>query len=252
MDPAVTDRTCNPILGVTDRDLPVRSMTVSGIENNIKAKILSTDLRGAATRIVVFPPGWGSRLTGSFTGDVGVFVLQGDLRVGSVALRDYEYVSIPSGGVIGRFTTENGVIALLMTSKPIRYDTSRGGAPADLVVGRPSETSWSRHAENSDLFIRPVCTSKMSTIWLGSVMAPVHDVTVWTESDVDEETFVLEGRIEYMDEVDEKIVVTKATAGSYFYRPAGTRHTAPMRIGEETVMTFHRSMPAGMAERAPR
>lgn len=241
MDPALTDRTTRPIVGISHTEQPVRPMTIPGIEHSVHAKILSASLRGAGTRIVRLPSGWGSRLAGVFTADVEVFVLKGDLLVGSVELNDYEYALIPSGGVIGGFRSETGAIALLMTSGPVRYDTSSGGAAARLGVGRPGETRWEREWHGVDLFVRPLATSDLGQVWLGSTQLSPESET-WHRHAHDEETFLLEGAFSCLDRLDGETVMTEASPGSYFYRPAGTRHTAPAALGEETVLTFHRSL----------
>lgn len=241
MDPALIDRTSQPVIGITHASQPDRAMTISGIEHSVPARILSTNLRGTATRLVRLNPGWGSRLAGCFTANVEIFVLKGDIRVGSVELADYEYVGIPSGGVVGGFRTEMGAIALLMTSGPVRYDTSSGGASAKLVVGRPANTGWEREFEEADIYVRPLATSEISEVWLGSTRQHPEN-PLWHEHTHDEETFVLDGSVDYIDERNDETVSTHASPGSYYYRPAGRRHTVPVLASEEAVLMFHRSL----------
>lgn len=240
MDPALTDRTTRPILGIRHLDQPNRPMTIPGIERPVQAKILSSSLRGTGTRVVRFEAGWGSRLAGAFTAAVEVFILKGDLVVGSVQLGDYEYARIPKSGVVGGFRSERGAIALLMTSGPVRYDTSTGGAAASLIVGRPSETRWESEWDNTAVFVRPLAAGDSSQAWLGSTQLEGNEL--WHTHPHDEETFVLEGDLEYADRVDDGTVLTTASPGSYFYRPAGTEHTSPAVRGDETVLTFNRSL----------
>lgn len=247
MDPALTDRTSRPILGVSHTEQPVRPMSISGIERSIHAKILSSTFHGAGTRIVRLEAGWGSRLAGAFTADVELFVLKGDVSVGSVHLTDYEYILIPSGGVVGGFRTEAGAVVLMMTSGPVRYDTASGGAAAALVHGRPGEAEWERESEDLDLFVRPLAMKDRRQVWLGSShLSPEHDM--WHQHPHDEETFVLEGAFSCRDLTNKDTVATSASAGSYFYRPAGSKHTAPVPLQEETVLTFHRSIGAHTTE----
>lgn len=243
MDPAVIDRTTRPILGIDEGDQRLRPMTVAGIEGSIHAKILSTDLRGAATRIVRMKEGWGSRLAGAFSADVEVFVLQGNLYVGSTSLTDYEYAFIPGDGVVGAFRSESGAVALLMTSGPIRYDTSTGGRRADVVVGRPSETSWQVDAEVRGLFRRPVATTRLGEVWLGSTQLD-PETQVWHSHPHDDELFVLEGSIACSDLLGDQSLETTAGPGSYFYRPKSTVHTAPTARTEGSIVTFNRSFGA--------
>jgi hypothetical protein len=241
MDPALTDRTTRPIVGIRHTEQPVRPMIIPGIEQSVHARILSTNPRAAATRIVRLESGWGTRLAGAFTAAVEVFVLKGDLIVGQVKLTDYEYALIPSGGMIGGFRTETGAIALLMTSGPVRYDSSSGGAAARLAVGRPVETQWGREWHGVDLFVRPLATTAFGQVWLGSTqLSP--DSEIWHRHPHDEETFLLEGAFSCVDRLDGETVMTSAKPGTYFYRPAGIQHTAPAVLGQETVLTFHRSL----------
>jgi mannose-6-phosphate isomerase-like protein (cupin superfamily) len=241
MDPALTDRTIRPILGISHTTQPVRPMIIPGIEQRVHARILSTNPRASATRIVRLESGWGTRLAGAFTAAVEVFVLKGDLILGPVKLTDYEYALIPSGGVVGGFRTEMGAIALIMTSGPVRYDSSSGGAAAVLAVGRPVESRWEREWPGVDLFVRPLATTAFSQVWVGSTQLS-SESEIWHRHAHDEETFVLEGTFSCVDRLDGEAVMTSAEPGSYFYRPAGTQHTAPAALGQETVLTFHRSL----------
>lgn len=241
VDPALIDRTRQPILGITYDEQPVRRMTISGIEQSLPAKILSTNMRGAATRIVVAGPGWGTTLVGSFTADVEVFVLKGDLRVGSELLTDYEYAAIPARGVVGGLRTENGVIALLMTSGSIRYDTSTGGAPARLVIGRPGEEGWQRDIQGTDHYSLPVASTQLGAVWIGSTRQDPES-PIWHTHPNAEETFVMEGHPSYKDLVDGEPQATVASPGFYFYRPAGSPHAAPTPTTDESVLTFNRSV----------
>lgn len=247
MDPALTDRTIRPVLGVSHAGQPIRPMSVPGIERSFHAKILSSTFRGAGTRIARLEAGWGSRLAGAFTADLELFVLTGDVFVGSVQLSDYEYISIPRGGVVGGFRTDTGAVVLMMTSGPVRYDTASGGAAATLVHGRPGEGEWQREFEGLDLFERPLAMNDRRRVWLGSTqLTAEHDM--WHQHPHDEETFLLEGTFSCKDQANGDTVATSASPGSYFYRPAGSRHTAPVALGEETVMTFHRSIGAHETE----
>ena len=240
MDPALRDRTTRPILGVRHVDQPNRPMTIPGIEFPLQAKILSSSFRGAGTRIVHLAPGWGSRLAGAFSATVEIFVLKGDLVVGAVGLSDYEYIQIPHGGIVGSFRTETGAIALFMTSAPVRYDTATGGAGASLIVGRPSETGWEKESDDRAVFVRPLAAGESGQVWLGSTQ--LEDNEQWHVHTHDEETFVIEGGLGYMDRVDGVTAMTPASPGSYFYRPGGTEHTLPAVRGDETVLTFNRSL----------
>lgn len=241
MDPAVIDRKTKPVLGISEGDQPVRSMTIPGIERAIHARILSSSLRGAATRIVRLTPGWGSRLVGAFTADVEIFVLKGGVQIGSLELTDYDYAFIPGGGVVGGFRSETGAVALLMTSAPVRYDTSTGGRRADVTVGRPGETRWEADPAHSGLFRRDLATSAVSEVWLGSTQLG-SEPELWHRHAHDEETFVLEGSIRSLDLVDDEVVEISAVQGSYFYRPGESAHAAATALGEEANVTFHRSM----------
>lgn len=248
MDSALVDRTTIAILGVTDGEQPLRPMTIPGIEGKLPAKTLSTDLRGSSTRLARFAPGWGSALAGAFSAHIEVFVIGGSLQVGPHELDAYHYVAIPRGGVVTGLGSTRGGLALLMTSGPVRYDTSTGGAPARLVVGRPSETSWARLDPEAELFSRPLARGPTGDIWIGS-SAQDPDHPVWHRHPHDEECLVLGGEVVYVDRTGGEEVTTHGGAGSYFYRPAGSVHTAPCPVSAETVLTFHRSFGRHQSER---
>ena len=130
MDPALVDRTVTHLAGVDDASLPVRPMTIAGISGPLEARILSTDMRGASTRLVRLPAGWGSEAPGAFSAEVEVFVIRGAFEAGAHVLEAGDYIHLPQGHVVPRVRAAEDGAALLMTSAPLRYDTSAAGPPA--------------------------------------------------------------------------------------------------------------------------
>ena len=241
VDPAVIDRTIKPILGVAESSLPVRPMTIPGIEGSVPARILSTDLRGSSTRLVRLDHGWGTGLAGSFSADVEIFVIRGGLTVGGESIGDNEYVAIWQGGVVPGIRVDDAGTALLMTSGSIKYDTASGGGTADLLVGRPLSLDWEPVAGQPGRFVRPIGVGPAGAVWLGGAHEWHQGDGPWHKHPTDEECFVVDGEMIVTDAIGSDIVTSHAMPGTYFYRPKSAAHGGPGSECADTAITFHRA-----------
>ncbi len=237
MDPALVDRTVTHLAGIHDASLPVRSMTIPGIDGALEARILSTDLKGSSTRLVRLRAGWGPQSRGAFTADVEIFVIQGSLEAGPHALEAGDYVHLPKGRTVPRLRVAADGAALLMTSAPVRYDPTFAGAPAELTPGQASETEWIPVPEMPGRHIKPLGRGPVGDVWLSGAREWDHGDGGWHHHPQHEECFVIEGEI-VMQEADKMVT---ARPGTYFFRPAGTPHCGPGSRCKETMLAFHRA-----------
>ena len=241
VDPALVDRTGTRLAGIRDASLPIRSMTIPGIDGSLEARILSTDLRGSSTRLVRLRAGWGSEARGAFGAEVEIFVIQGALEAGPHALEAGDYVHIPKGRTIPRLRITADGAALLMTSAPVRYDPAFQGQPADLAPGRASERDWIPVLEMPGRHVKPLGRGPVGDVWLSGAREWDHGDSGWHCHPHHEECFVIDGEIVLRERSTEPDEMITAEAGAYFFRPAGTLHSGPGSRCDDTMLAFHRA-----------
>ena len=241
MDPAHVDRTVTRLAALDDAALPTRPMTVPGILGSLEARILSTDLKGASTRLIRLRSGWGSGLPGAFTADVELFVVRGAVELGGHALEAGDYVAVARDRVVPWLKVAADGAALLMTSAPVRYDTSARGVPADLSPGRASELEWAPVPEMPGRHIKRLGRGPVGDVWLDGARQWDHGDGPWHRHPHHEECFIIDGEIALRERPGDPDAVLRAGPGSYFFRPAGVLHGGPGSRCDDTMLAFHRA-----------
>ena len=260
MDPALVDRTVTHLAGIDDASLPVRPMTVPGIDGSLEARILSTDLKGSSTRLVRLRAGWGSQSAGAFSADLELFVIQGSLDVGAHELEAGDYLHIPDGRTVPRLRITADGAALLMTAAPLRYDPTFQGPPADLAPGRESEKHWVPVPHMPGRHMKRLGRGPVGDVWLDGAREWDHGNGPWHHHPHHEECFIIDGEVVLREQHTEASTMVTAGPGTYFFRPAGTLHCGPGSRCDLTMLAFHRTFgdlstewdhsPAPEAERA--
>lgn len=97
--------------------LPWRDGAPGGVRRGVSSKLLSVDGEtGASSVLVRYPPGWthgdGQRLDC----DEELFVLDGDLRIGTTEHRTKTYAHLPAGYTRGAMATNRGAVVLTFFS----------------------------------------------------------------------------------------------------------------------------------------
>lgn len=125
--------------------LPWRDGVSGGARPGVSSKVLSTDEEsGASSLIVRYPPGWTASSPHSLDCDEELFVLDGDLRMGTEQYHPKSYAHLPSGYVRDRMHSEGGAVVLTFfsaepASRPASdvaaYDETRLVEHADALAG---------------------------------------------------------------------------------------------------------------------
>ena len=187
--------------------------------------------------MITFSPGWGSGVSGAFTADVELFVLDGAVAVGRSVLERHDYVSIPGEGVFGGIRAMVEGRALLMTAAPLRYDTASGGRAAELEISHAADLAWEPASEAPGWFAKRLTRS-------GSVeLCGILEWTAgegWVGHDVSEEMFVLEGAVSVSELTEGGPVVPEYGPAGYAWRPAGALHAGPGSVCPDTALALVR------------
>ena len=251
-DPALIDRRRRSLRAVAEGDLPSRTMTIAGCEGRIEARILSKDLSGPATRLARIQAGWGSGVVGAFTADLELFVIRGSLVVAGERIGQYDYAALKAGQVIGGLRAQSPTLALLMTSAPVRYDTSAGGLLTKPVVGLATASPWRAVPELPGRFSRILADGPSGAVWLAGAREWRNENGPWHVHESSEESFVLEGEFVIAERPGEHLRVPEGQTGpgrahscgpgTYTFRLPGRAHAGPGSSSSELAISFHRML----------
>lgn len=240
LDPAILDRRTTHLPGLDETGLPIRTMSIAGLEGKLSARILSKDMSGPATRVVRFEGGWGTGAAGVFTADVSLLVLKGHVRIGGETLGRHDFARMPRRGLVPGIRAEDGTLALLLTGAPVAYDTTSGGIASAVEIVREGDIPWERQPRQSRRLIKPLDATGSGEFWLGaSVEWSSGDDDPWHRHPVAEEVFVLEGAITISELGADGPESYMYKPGGYVWRPAGILHCGPGSAAAETAITFH-------------
>lgn len=247
-DPALVDRRTQSLRAIEEGDLPSRTMTIAGCEGRIEARILSKDLSGPATRLALIPEGWGSGVVGAFTADLELFVIRGRLSVAGERIGQYDYAAVRAGKVISGLRALADSLALVMTSAPIRYDTSAGGMLSKPLVGLSAAAPWSAVQELPGRFSKPLADGPNGPVWLSGAREWSNDDGPWHVHEAAEEVFVLEGEFTVAERrpaaegagEDAGDEVHRCGPGTYTFRLPGRLHAGPGSASSDLAIAFHR------------
>ena len=256
-DPALHDRRRLPLPVIEEGELPIRSMTIAGLEGRMEARILSKDPSGPATRLARIPHGYGSGMAGAFTADLELFVVQGSLIMGGEAVGENDYAAVRAGQVVSGLRASSDSLALVMTSAPVRYDPSAGGALSPPLLGRAGAYRWEEVGQTPGRFVMPLADGLLGRAWLSGCKEWSNRAGPWHDHPSPEEVFVLDGSLtitEVPASADhpppafppdpEQVETRRLRSGSYIYRPPGQLHAGP-GSGSRSALAFHRLLGPG-------
>ena len=257
-DPALRDRRRSPAPVIHEGELPIRSMTIAGLEGRMEARILSKDPSGPATRLARIPRGYGSGLTGAFTADLELFVITGSLAVGGVAVGENDYAAVQAGQVVSGLRASSDSLALVMTSAPLLYDHSAGGSLSPPLLGRAGAYRWEEEGEAPGRFVMPLADGLRGRVWLSGCKEWDNRAGLWRSHPSPEEMFVLDGSLVITElpapardaappavpSDAAQAEVRRLRSGSYVYRLPGQLHAGP-GSASGSALAFHRLLGPG-------
>lgn len=260
-DPALHDRRRFPLPVIDEGGLPIRSMTIAGLEGRMEARILSKDPSGPATRLARIPRGYGSGMAGAFTADLELFVVHGSLIVGGEAVGENDYAAVRAGQVVSGLRASSDSLALVMTSAPIRYDPSAGGSLSPPLLGRAGAYRWEEAGRTPGRFVMPLADGLLGRVWLSGCKEWGNRAGPWHDHPSPEEVFVLDGSLTITEVPvpppaserrpppafppdSAQVETRRLRSGSYIYRPPGQLHAGP-GSGSRSALAFHRLLGPG-------
>ena len=227
-DPGVTDRRYQPIVLPDPRRFPSRPMTIYGLEGRPDTWILSRDGSGPSTRLLQAPPGWGTTLAGSFTGDVELFVLSGRVEVEGYTLGPQTLWGARAGTLVDGMGSRSGASLLLFSGAPLRFVPGEGEEDPDrqapLFAG---DQEWLQMPQApADSRQRELRRSLRGGVFWQSAALDLS-LDCWYVDEHPTEVFVLEGQWRQTHQGRDGPELVDLPRGGYFYRPPGVWHGGP-------------------------
>ena len=225
-------------------------MTIHGLEGRPGAWILSRDGSGPSTRLLEVPPGWGTPLRGSFTGDIELFVLSGQVEADGHLLGAHTLWSARAGSGISGLGSADGATLLLFSGAPLRFLPGQG--EEDPERPRPvvaSERDWIQMPgapPNSRQ--RELAPSLRGGVYWQTAAVDLR-LDAWYVDTEPTEVFVLEGAWQQASQHREGVEVVEFAKDGYFYRPAGVWHGG-VRTGTAAVASLLVRAGAGPSRQA--
>lgn len=191
-------------------------------------------------------------MVGAFTADVEIFVVRGDLAVAGEQVGQYDYVAVRSGEVISGIRALAPTLALLMTSAPVRYDSSAGGMLSKPLIGAAGASPWEPVGELPGRFVRTLADGPHGQVWLAGAREWDNQDGPWHAHQSAEEVFVLDGEFKIAERPPGRDVrpspgpagehVYQWTPGTYTFRLPGRLHAGPGSSSSELALAFHRML----------
>lgn len=236
-----------------------RPFSIRGLPD-AEFKLLSlNETTGARSQITRLPPGW-RQPVGYYNTNQEIFVLSGDLSIGSHRMGKYSYAYYPEGYAYGEARSESGAVLLhWWDSEPVFTvsDNSAEGARYAEVVEDwnfyeqpwtknedfPKWASFSPSPEMRLKLLRQDDESGQMT-WMNfgaSGGARLAAGKSWEVHPMWEEAMLLEGELTYGECLPGGESVGTYDAGDYFFRPGGIRHGGPSARSDGYTLWIFRS-----------
>ena len=215
----------------------------------IRGKQFAGDLNSRrASYQITFPADWKGS-TGAAPGkSVEMFVLDGEITLGSMTMKSASYVFIPPGFTGTNISTMSGAVALYFVDDP---------NPAS-VIQTPilldsNMLDWQPTSEDPEDFGFSVKELRMDPgsgdrVWLMRIDPGASQR--WRQSSATEDGYLVSGNYRHSECVEGESLTHDYLPGGYFARPAGAIHGGPeaqalsssvwflRRMGEGEVQTF--------------
>lgn len=225
-------------------------MTIHGLEGRPAAWILSRDGSGPSTRLLEIPPGWGTSLRGSFTGDVEMFVISGRVEADGLHLGAQTLWGARAGTVVGGLASSEGATLLLFAGAPLRFMPGEGTEdprrPEPVAAGERDWIQVPGAPPNSRQ--RELAPSLRGGVFRQTAAVDLR-LDAWYVDAEPTEVFVLEGAWQQASQHRDGLEVVEFAREGYFYLPHGVWHGGA-RTGTSTVALLLVRAGRGSARRA--
>lgn len=221
------------------QDVPFVPLPIAGLPDDVRVKILSLDAESGACSLLVEMPRSVSTKKGFHSGDVEIFVIEGELKIENAVLTPRCYSYIPAGMVYHGLETKTGCTALFFFDRSPDFtesDESKPDAKLETYIANKNyyEESWgvSNSRDNlkapPPLFLKELRSDEETgaRTWITGVISG-HPRYAWEVCPMWGEGFLLEGAYTIAECLSQEKQTITYQPGGYFFRPSGIAHAGP-------------------------
>jgi len=216
----------------------------------IRAKQFAGDPQNRrAGNLLQLPANWNGS-TGAAPGNsVELFVVAGEITLGSMPLNAGSYAYIPPGFTGTNFSTTDGALVLYFLDGP----------NPDAVIQTPllldsKLVDWqpvSDEPEDFGFSVKELRLDPGSGVRTWLLRIDPGATQIWRQSTAAEEGYLLSGTYRHSECVSGEVVSQDYLPGGYFARPAGAIHGGPEAHATSSSIWFLRRMGKGIIQSVP-
>jgi len=210
----------------------------------IRAKQFAGDLNSLrASYRIVFPADWKGS-TGAAPGkSVELFVVSGEITLGSMTMKSGSYAFIPPGFTGTNISTSSSAVVLYYVDDPNPASVIQTPILLDSNL-----LDWRPASEDPADFGFSVKELRMDPgsgvrVWLMRIDPGASQL--WRQSSVTEDGYLVSGNYRHSECVDGQVLTYDYLPGGYFARPAGAVHGGPEAEAVSSSVWFLRRMGMG-------
>lgn len=220
------------------QEVPFVPLPIAGLPDDVRVKILSLDTESGACSLLVEMPQSSREEKGFHSGDVEIFVLEGELKIEDVILTPRCYSFIPAGMAYAGLETKTGCTALFFFDKSpdfVQAKESKPDAKLDTYIANKNyyEESWDVSKRDNlkappPLFLKELKSDEGTgaRTWITGVIGG-HPRYAWEVCPMWCEGFLLEGAYTITECLPQEEQLITYQPDGYFFRPAGIAHAGP-------------------------
>ena len=216
----------------------------------IRAKQFAGDANSRRTsNRLLLPAGWQGTTGASPGKSVELFVVAGDISLGSMALQAGSYAYIPPGFTGSSISTTSGAVVLYFLDDP---------SPA-AVIQTPllldsNIVDWRQASDEAEDFGYSVKELRLdpgsgARTWLLRIEPGARQP--WLQSSSTEEGYLLSGTYRHSECVDGEVATHDYVPGGYFARPPGAIHGGPEAMATSSSVWYLRRIGKGVVQALP-
>lgn len=206
----------------------------------------SAETRRSSNRLLL-PANWKGATSGGSPGkSVEMFVLAGEISLGSVLMKPGSYAYIPPGFTGSNISTTGGALVLYFLDDPGPNAVIRTPLFLDSDV-----VSWQPVSDDPEDFGLSVKELRLdpgsgARTWL--LRVDPGATQRWQKSTAGEEGYLLTGNYRHSECVNGEVLTEDYTAGGYFHRPPGSVNGGPASAATLTAIWYLRREMNGVDE----
>ena len=216
----------------------------------IRAKQFAGDPRSRRTsNRLLLPADWKGSTGASPGKSVELFVVAGEITLGSMLMKAGSYAYIPPGFTGSNIGTTSGAVVLYFLDDP--HPASVIQSPLFLDSNIVDWQPASEEPEDFGFSVKELRLDPGSGVRIWLLRIDPGATQLWHQSTATEEGYLLSGSYRHSECVDGEVLTHDYLPGGYFARPPGAVHGGPEAVATSSSVWYLRRMGKGAVQSVP-